>query len=210
VMHKHAWHASCACQPCSLAARASAAATASACYVKASICFWCHASDTCNALVTFHVLECVKWGSVCGNFGVALWQNAQTGFSSMHIHLTCTCACLPTLQLGREGFSSSRGKFQAGTKADVMSAAFLPSQWLVTGSPAGELLLWDARAAQPTFGCCCQVGLCGVWNGGVLNGCYVWQLTPAFRKQCAAVPAPTNQYMPGISDLQTWPDSWRG
>uniref|UniRef100_A0A383W527 PLAT domain-containing protein n=1 Tax=Tetradesmus obliquus TaxID=3088 RepID=A0A383W527_TETOB len=59
--------------------------------------------------------------------------------------------------LGREGFTSSHGKFQAAPKADVMSAAFLPSQWLVTGSPTGELLLWDARAAQATFGCCCQV-----------------------------------------------------
>ncbi|KAF6256823.1 hypothetical protein COO60DRAFT_1640423 [Scenedesmus sp. NREL 46B-D3] len=62
-----------------------------------------------------------------------------------------------TNELGQEGFTSSHGKFQAATKADVMSAAFLPSQWLVTGSPTGELLLWDARAAQPTFGCCCQV-----------------------------------------------------
>jgi hypothetical protein len=80
-------------------------------------------------------------------------QHAKT--SSMS---TCICACLPPLQLGREGFTSSHGKFQAAPKADVMSAAFLPSQWLVTGSPAGELLLWDARGAQPTFGCCCQVG----------------------------------------------------
>jgi hypothetical protein len=93
--------------------------------------------------------------ALCG-----VWYHCKLHKVLLHSD-TKTCfahrLCLLTLQLGREGFSSSHGKFQAAPKADVMSAAFLPSQWLVTGSPTGELLLWDARAAQPTFGCCCQV-----------------------------------------------------
>eukprot|EP00879_Flechtneria_rotunda_P022486 GHRR01023737.1.p1 GENE.GHRR01023737.1~~GHRR01023737.1.p1 ORF type:complete len:466 (+),score=151.57 GHRR01023737.1:858-2255(+) len=58
---------------------------------------------------------------------------------------------------GKEVYSTSQGKFKGAVKADVMSAIFMPSQWLVTGSPSGELLVWDALPSRPTYGCCCQV-----------------------------------------------------
>eukprot|EP00775_Hariotina_reticulata_P001782 gene1782-2116_t len=58
---------------------------------------------------------------------------------------------------GQEVFSASQGKFNAAPKADVTSAVFLPSHWLVTGAPSGDLLLWGAQPGRSTFACCCKV-----------------------------------------------------
>ena len=77
--------------------------------------------------------------------------------------LTCLSS---RLQNGKETYQSSQGKFGAADKADVLSAAFLPKDWLVTGSPDGSLLLWDVSTSRAAFGSCCQVrwGVICTWQ----------------------------------------------
>lgn len=41
--------------------------------------------------------------------------------------------------------------------ADVMSACFIPGEYLVTGALSGELLVWDVNARRGAFACCVKV-----------------------------------------------------
>lgn len=61
------------------------------------------------------------------------------------------------LQAGNEYYQTSQGKFGNAVKADVTAAVFCPHDWLLTGAPSGELLMWDVSMKRGAFGRCCQV-----------------------------------------------------
>jgi hypothetical protein len=70
---------------------------------------------------------------------------------------------------GGESWQASNGRFGSVAEvADVLSACFLPRDWLVTGAPCGELLLWDVEGSRGGFGSCAMVG--GTCLAG--QGCY--------------------------------------
>jgi hypothetical protein len=59
---------------------------------------------------------------------------------------------------GKEAWQATSGRFGATAPlADVLSCCFLPREWLVTGAPTGELLLWDVEGGRGGFGSCIRV-----------------------------------------------------
>ncbi|GFR41097.1 hypothetical protein Agub_g1741 [Astrephomene gubernaculifera] len=60
----------------------------------------------------------------------------------------------------KERYKGSMGKFGRAQVQDVLSAAFVSADTLVTGSQSGELLMWDVsgtRSRTGQFGCCIKV-----------------------------------------------------
>lgn len=66
----------------------------------------------------------------------------------------------PPQRAKKERYKGTMGKFGKAQVQDVLSAAFVSAQTLVTGVPSGELLMWDvggSRSPSGQLGCCIKV-----------------------------------------------------